>query len=62
MILGAEPYAAFLGSILDNALETGKSPAANEQDIAGIHLKEFLLRVLAPTLRGYRCDRSFNKF
>ena len=43
-------------------LQAGKRATANEQDIAGVHLQELLLRMLAAALRRYRSDRAFDQF
>ena len=60
--LGHEPNATLRGATQDDLVETGKGAAANEQDIAGINLQEFLLRVLAPALRRDRGDGAFDQF
>src|SRR5690606_28442446 len=44
----------------DDLVKTGKSAAADKQDIGRVNLQEFLLRMLAPTLRRYGGDRSFH--
>src|SRR6185437_11276713 len=38
---------------LDNLLESDECPAADEQDVRGIHRRELLVRVLAPALRRH---------
>ncbi len=48
------PHAA-----LDNLFKPHESPAADEQDIRGIHGRKFLVRMLAPTLRRDVGDRTF---
>src|SRR6185312_6467194 len=44
----------------DDLLEAGERAAADEQDVGRIDLQEFLLRVLAPSLRRNRSDRAFH--
>src|SRR3546814_4783768 len=59
---GTEPDAHRIGAaLLDDLLQAGKSAAADEQDIAGIDLQEFLLRMLAATLRRHRGDGAFDQ-
>ena len=43
----------------DGAFEADKSSAANEQDVGGIDRGEFLVRMLASTLRRHVGDRAF---
>ena len=51
--LGGEPDTALFGTALDDFFQTGESTTDNEQDIGGVDLQEFLLRVFAPTLRRH---------
>src|SRR5580692_3082845 len=44
----------------DDLLETGESAAADEQDIGGVDLEEFLLRMLAAALRRNAGDGAFH--
>ena len=60
--IGAEPHARSLAAGPDNFLQAGKSAAANEQNVRGIHLQEFLLRMLSPALRRHRGHRAFHDF
>ena len=46
----------------NNPLQPGKRTAANEQDIGCVNLQEFLLRMLATTLRRHRGNRAFHDF
>src|SRR5579875_262404 len=57
--LGAEADPLAPDSVLDDLVEPGKGSSANEQNIGGVDLDEFLVRVLPSTLRGNRCRRSF---
>ncbi|CAB4869296.1 unannotated protein [freshwater metagenome] len=53
-----EPDTAAPDALLDDLLKTGKCPTADEQHVGGVDLEEFLVRVLAPALRGDRGNRS----
>src|SRR5690606_34324537 len=44
----------------DDLVEAGEGAAADEQDVGRVHLQEFLLRVLAATLRRHGGDRAFH--
>ena len=44
----------------DDLVEAGKSAAADEQDVGGVDLQEFLLRMLAAALRRHGGDRAFH--
>src|SRR5690606_31324417 len=60
--LGAEADAAGLGAaLLDDLVQAGEGAADDEQDVAGVHLQEFLLRVLAPALRRDRGDGALDQ-
>ena len=48
-------------SSLDDLFETGEGTTADEENVAGIDLKKFLLRVLAPAFRVTR-HCSFDDF
>ncbi len=59
--LGAEADAALLRAVADDLLQAVERAAADEQDVGGVDLDEFLVRVLAPALRRHRwrsCLRS----
>ena len=56
--LGAEADRGALPALRDDLLEPGKRAAADEQDVGGVDLQEFLLRVLAAALRRHRGDRA----
>src|SRR6059058_1752118 len=43
---------------LDLVVEADERPAADEQDVCRVDLKKFLVRVLAPALRGHIRDRA----
>src|SRR6202043_956347 len=44
----------------DDLLEPGEGTAAYEQNISGVNLQEFLLRMLAASLRRHRGDGAFH--
>ena len=52
--LGAEPDALAADAALDDLVEAGERPAADEQDVRGVDLDELLVRVLAPALGRHR--------
>src|SRR5207302_2238519 len=56
--VGAEADALATDASLDDLLETRERTAADEQDVRGLDLDEFLVRMLASALRGNRSDRS----
>src|SRR5213075_889077 len=58
LFLGEADLAA-AGARLDDLLETVERATADEQDVLGVDLDVFLLRVLASPLRGNRSDRAF---
>src|SRR3954447_7465156 len=49
--VSAKAHRLALHAVRDDLLETRKGAAANEQDVRGVDLEEFLLRVFAATLR-----------
>src|SRR5690606_12353821 len=52
--LGAEADATGLvAALLDDLVQAGERAADDEQDVAGVDLQEFLLRMLAPALRRH---------
>src|SRR5690606_26431966 len=59
--LGDEADAALLRAVQDDLVEARERPAADEQDVRGIHLQELLLRMLAPALRRHRRDRALDQ-
>lgn len=60
--LGAEADAADVGGTgLDHLVQPGERAAADEQDVLGVHLQEFLLRMLAPALRRNACHGAFDQ-
>src|SRR5256886_632546 len=59
--LGGEADTALLSAVEDDLLEAREGTAANEQDIAGVDLQEFLLRVLAAALRRHRGNRALDE-
>src|SRR3990170_6288787 len=56
----AKSDSRFAKPVLDGILKTDECAAADKQDVCGINLDKFLVRVLAPALRGYTGDRSFD--
>ncbi len=59
--LGDEADAALVRAVHDDLFETRERTAANEQDIRGVDLQEFLLRMLASALRRHRGDRALDQ-
>ncbi|SWO16953.1 Uncharacterised protein [Klebsiella pneumoniae] len=43
-------------------IQTGKRTATDKQDLRGINLQEFLLRMFTPTLRRNSSYRTFDQF
>src|SRR5690606_24641271 len=58
---GVETDAALSRTVLDNLFQTRERAAADEEDVPGVNLKEFLLRMLATTLRRNGSDRAFDQ-
>src|SRR6266705_467715 len=58
--LSAETDRARPAARRDDLLEPGEGAAAYEQNIGGVDLQEFLLRMLAASLRRYRRDGAFH--
>ena len=59
--LGGEADAGLLRAVEDDLLQPGEGAAADEQDVGGVDLQEFLLRVLAAALRRHRGDRALDE-
>ena len=59
---GSESHRFPIEALFDNVLEPHERPSADEQDIAGIDLNEFLVRMLAPALRRHVGDGSLDEF
>jgi hypothetical protein len=59
--LGHEADAALVRAVHDDLLEAREGTAADEQDVGGVHLQEFLLRMLAAALRGHRGNRALDE-
>ena len=51
----------FCVRFMHDLLETGERATADEEDVRGVDLQEFLLRMLAATLRRHRGDRAFDE-
>src|SRR5262249_6350684 len=58
--IGAESHALHTDAAADDFLEADECAAADEQDVGGIYLQEFLLRVLAAPFRGHARGGSFD--
>ena len=56
-----ETDAAFFRAIANHFLKPRKGTAHNKQNIAGIDLKELLLRMLTTALRRHRCSGAFDQ-
>src|SRR5271156_6028349 len=54
-----EPKRLLAHAALNNFFHADKGPTADEQDVGGVHRREFLVRVLASTLRWDVGDRTF---
>ncbi len=52
--LGPEADPALADAALDQLVEAGEGPAADEEDVGRVDLDELLVRVLAPALRRHR--------
>ena len=50
LFFGQEPHGLLAYAPPDHLLQPHESPAADEQDIGGIHRREFLMGMLAPAL------------
>src|SRR5579863_9877583 len=59
--LGGEADAALLRAVQDDLLEAGERAAADEENVAGVDLQEFLLRMLAAALRRHRGDGALDE-
>ncbi len=51
---GPEAHALATDAVLDDGVHAGKGAAADEEDVGGVDLNEFLMGVLAPPLWRYR--------
>src|SRR5207302_10932246 len=58
--LGTEANRTRPAARRDDLLEPGEGTAAYEQNIGGVNLQEFLLRMFAASLRRYRRDGAFH--
>src|SRR5260221_6088325 len=58
--LGTKADRGTLATLGNELLQPGEGAAADEQDIGGVDLEEFLLRVLAAALRRDRGDRALH--
>src|SRR5262249_23241958 len=58
--LSAEADRARSAACRDDLLEPSEGAAADEQNIGGVDLQEFLVRMLAAALRRYRRDGAFH--
>ena len=58
--LGGVTDRAWSAARRNDLLQAGERAAAHEQDIGGVDLQEFLLRMLAATLRRHIRDRALH--
>ena len=58
---GAKADAAFFGACANHFFQAIESATDNEQNIGGIDLHEFLIRMLASALRGHRSCSALNQ-
>src|SRR6266567_3725031 len=58
--LALKPIEADRPRAENDLLQAGEGAAAHEQDVGGVDLQEFLLRMLASALRRHRCDGAFH--
>ena len=58
--LGTKSDRGRASSRRDDLLQSGEGTSANEEDVGGIDLQEFLLWMLAATLRRHGSNRSFH--
>ncbi len=49
-------------TLFDDFVKPFKSTAADKEDVFGVDLNKFLIRVFAPALRGNVGDRTFQNF
>src|SRR4029450_6670782 len=54
-----EAHRLLADAALDDLVEADEGAAADEQDVGGVDLEEFLVRVLAAALRRHVGDRAF---
>jgi hypothetical protein len=59
VVFGFEAQGLTAGAAADDLVEADECAAANEQDVCGIHRGEFLVRVLAASLRRNVGDGAF---
>ena len=59
---GRESDTALFGAVADDLLKACKRATANKQDVGGINLQKFLLRMLASALRWYRSNGTLDEF
>ena len=57
--LGTKTDTLFSEPMLDKVLQPDKSAGTDEQNLFGVHLNHFLLRVFAPAARRYTRDGAF---
>ncbi len=58
--LGSKANTLLANSLGDYLIQTNKRASKDKEDIGGIDLDEFLLRVFATALRWYRCLSPLN--
>src|SRR5437016_2204107 len=57
----AEPHGLLIQPLLNDRFKPDKSPAADEQNIASVHLDELLVGMLPSALGGHISHRSFDE-
>lgn len=60
--IGAEAHDALGEAAVDDFIEAGKGAAADEEDVAGVDLDHFLIRMLASALRRHVRHGAFQDF
>ena len=62
MDMGTKTDTALFGTLGNQFFQPGKSSATDKEDVGGIDVDEFLLRVFASALRRHGSNRAFNQF
>src|SRR5574340_1638412 len=59
--VGSETHRFSVEALFDNVFQPDECTAANEENVRGVHLNEFLMRMLASSLRRDVCDRTLDE-
>ena len=59
--LGAEAHRFFIHALFDDLVKTVERTAADKEDVRGIHVDEFLLRMLASAVGRNIGDRALQQ-